>query len=66
MEMTMLSASSRLLQFHEEDTEADFSGNRHLIEYTVGDVKLHFYNNRDFAVFFVEGKASYVVKSMNF
>lgn len=55
MEMTMLSASSRLLQFGDEDTEAVFSGNRHLIEYTVGDVKLHFHNDRDFAVLFVEG-----------
>ncbi|KAF2358410.1 Neurotransmitter-gated ion-channel transmembrane domain [Trinorchestia longiramus] len=33
MELTMLSASSRLLQFDEVRTAAEFSGNRHLIEY---------------------------------
>uniref|UniRef100_A0A6A7G781 Glycine receptor subunit beta-like n=1 Tax=Hirondellea gigas TaxID=1518452 RepID=A0A6A7G781_9CRUS len=54
MEMTMLSASSRLLQFDEDATAAVFSGNRHLIEYTVGDVSLYFHNDRDFAVFFIE------------
>ena len=51
----MLSASSRLLQFDTDNTEAEFSGNTHLIEYTVGDVKLHFQNEKDFAVLFVEG-----------
>jgi len=55
MELTMLSASSRLLQFDQSSTEAEFSGNKHLIEYTVGDVKLHYKNDRDFAVLFIEG-----------
>ena len=62
----MLSASSRLLQFDEINTQAEFSGNRHLIEYTVGDVKLDFENHRDFAVLFVEGKPHIVNIRLNY
>ena len=56
MELTMLSASSRLLQFDADDTVAFFSGNKHLIEYTVGEVRLDFQNDKDFAVLYLEGR----------
>ncbi|XP_042877001.1 uncharacterized protein LOC122256409 [Penaeus japonicus] len=48
--LTMLSASSRLLVFDESRTEAVFTGNPHLVEYTVGRVGVEVMNQRDFAV----------------
>ncbi|ROT65231.1 Glycine receptor subunit alpha-2 [Penaeus vannamei] len=52
--LTMLSASSRLLVFHENASEAAFVGNPHLVEYTVGRVSVEVMNQRDFAVMHVK------------
>ncbi|XP_071540667.1 uncharacterized protein [Panulirus ornatus] len=54
LELTMLSASSRLLVFDEKATTAIFQGNPQLVEYFVGDVDIDFHNDRDFAVMFVK------------
>ncbi|KAG0726719.1 Gamma-aminobutyric acid receptor subunit rho-3 [Chionoecetes opilio] len=54
LELTMLSASSRLLVFDEVGTAAIFEGNPNLVEYFVGDVDIDFRNDRDFAVMFVK------------
>lgn len=51
----MLSASSRLLVFDEPATRALFDGNPQLVEYTVGEVDVEFFNEKDFAVIFVKG-----------
>ncbi|KAG7175156.1 Glycine receptor subunit beta-like 2 [Homarus americanus] len=50
MELTMLSASSRLLVFDASGTKAMYEGNPQLVEYFVGDVDLVFHNDRDFAL----------------
>ncbi|XP_037783903.1 uncharacterized protein LOC119580071 [Penaeus monodon] len=52
--LTMLSASSRLLVFHENISEAVFVGNPHLVEYTVGRVSVDVMNQNDFAVMHVK------------
>ena len=54
MELTMLSASSRLLQFG-NDTFANFIGNAQLVEYTVQGVGVDIKNNLDFSILFVKG-----------
>ncbi|XP_037783103.1 uncharacterized protein LOC119579386 [Penaeus monodon] len=54
LELTMLSASSRLLVFDESATRALFDGNPQLVEYTVGEVDVEFFNEKDFAVIFVK------------
>lgn len=55
--LTMLSASSRLLVFHENASEAAFVGNPHLVEYTVGRVSVEVMNQRDFAVMHVKSES---------
>ncbi|KAK8744854.1 hypothetical protein OTU49_000653 [Cherax quadricarinatus] len=54
LELTMLSASSRLLVFDKVATTAVFNGNPQLVEYFVGDVDIEFHNERDFAAVFVK------------
>ncbi|XP_069159991.1 LOW QUALITY PROTEIN: uncharacterized protein [Procambarus clarkii] len=54
LELTLLSASSRLLVFDEATTRALFQGNPQLVEYFVGDVDIDFHNDRDFAAMFVK------------
>lgn len=55
--LTMLSASSRLLVFDEDKTEAVFIGNPHLVEYTVGGVAVELMNQSDFAVMHVKSES---------
>ncbi|XP_066940763.1 LOW QUALITY PROTEIN: uncharacterized protein [Macrobrachium rosenbergii] len=54
MELTMLSASNRLLVFDEAATDAIFEGNPNLVEYFVGNVAIEYLNDRDFAVMLVK------------
>ncbi|XP_045624930.1 uncharacterized protein [Procambarus clarkii] len=54
MELTMLSASSRLLIFDKATTKAIYQGNPQLVEYFVGDVDIDFHNDRDFAVMIIK------------
>ncbi|KAK8744856.1 hypothetical protein OTU49_000653 [Cherax quadricarinatus] len=54
MELTMLSASSRLLVFDKAATKAIYRGNPQLVEYFVGDVDVDFHNDRDFAVMIIK------------
>ncbi|XP_042210813.1 gamma-aminobutyric acid receptor subunit delta-like [Homarus americanus] len=56
LELTMLSASSRLLVFNEAASTAIFQGNPLLVEYFVGNVDIVFQNDKDFAVMLIKLK----------